>query len=490
MPRRKSNLTKNTQKRDDSLEIKFLGAVENAGEVTGSRTLLTLPDDMKIIVDFGMVQSNLGNLEETIKWNGRDFEFNVDEIDCVIITHNHADHSALLPLLIKRGYKGKVISTAPTADLCAISFADSAKIMASDCEWANKRRPKNKLYPLYDEHDAEVAAQSIRCYDFNTEIVLSKDTTLELLSAGHMLGACMPKITYGHGKKKESILFTGDTSAKNSSHPFLKVADDIGDVDYIVAESTYGNRVHDRVDPMEILKQAVRETCLEQGKTLLIPVFSIQRSSEILWFLREAYLEDTDLFKFPIYLDTPMGIKAQAVMDNNREYWGEKWLERDAQLTSLFDWESIQYIDEYKESQGLANGHPKVILSSGGMCQGGRILDHLTSFLPSRGCKILFCGYQAEHSLGRRLLEGETKSVAINRNQVIIRADIDRFNLSSHADVNELTDFLKTSKKGKLKKIMINHGDIDATEAMRKELKTHFKTVQIIKPKYNENIGL
>lgn len=472
------------------LEIKFLGAVENAGEVTGSRTLLTLPDGMKILIDFGMIQSNLGNLEETIKWNGRDFEFDVEEIDYVILTHAHADHTALLPLLIKRGFKGKIVSTAPTADFCAISFPDSAKIMASDCEWANKRRPKNKLVPLYDKDEAVEAARQIRCYDFNTEIVLSDNTTVELLAAGHMLGACMPKITYGHGKKKETILFTGDTSAKNSSHPFLRVADDIGTVDYIVTESTYGNRTHDRGDPIGILHDAARETCLDKGKTLVIPVFSLQRSSEVLWLLREAYLLDPDLFTIPIYLDTPMGIKGQKVMDDNREYWGEEWLERDEQLTNIFEWEPLQYVEDFQQSQALANKEPKIILSSGGMCQGGRILDHLKSFLPVKGCKILFCGYQAEHSLGRKIVEGQQKSAAINRQQVIIRAEVDKFNMSSHADVNELTEFLKTSKRGKLKKIILNHGDIEATEAMRLQLKQHFKTVAVIKPRYDETIGL
>lgn len=473
------------------MKIKFLGAVENAGDVTGSRTLLTLPDGMEILVDFGIIQSNLGNLGETMAWNGRDFEFDVEEVDYVIITHAHADHSALLPLLIKRGFKGKVISTAATADFCRVSFPDSAKIMQSDCDWANRRRSKNKLEPLYSKAEAIEATKWMRGYDFNTEIVLSENTTLELLSAGHMLGACMPKITHGHGKRQRTILFTGDTSAKNSSHPFLRVADDIGEVDYIVTESTYGNRVHEREDPVLKLHDAVRETCLDNGKTLVIPVFSLQRSSEILWHLREAFLLDTDLHNnIPVYLDTPMGIEGQRVMDKNREYWGEKWLSRDRTLTSIFDWEPLQYINTYSHSQSLNNKNPKVILSSGGMAQGGRVLDHLRSFLPVRGCKVLFCGYQAEHSLGRRLLEGETKSVAIDRNQVTIRADIDNFTMSSHADVNELTDFLKTSKKGKLKRILVNHGDEDAIDAMARELKQHFKTVSVVKPRYNKTIKL
>lgn len=472
------------------MKIKLLGAVKEAGEVTGSRTLLTLPDGMKILVDFGIIQSNLGNIAETMAWNGRDFEFDVDEIDAVILTHAHADHTSLLPLLIKRGYEGKIISTAPTADFCAISFPDSAKIMESDCIFANKRRHRNQISPLYSVGEGEEAARRIRCYDYNKEIILSENTTVELLSAGHMLGACMPKIRFKEGNNEQTIVFTGDTSAKSSVHPFLREADDIGDADYIVSESTYGDRAHEKYDHLAILGDAVRETCLENRKTLVIPVFSMQRSSEIIWFLREAYMANPNLFEIPIYLDTPMGILAQGVMDNNREYWGEEWVKRDKQLTNIFEWDGLTYIESFQSSRGLANPNPKVILSASGMATGGRILDHLRSFLPVRGCKILFCGYQAEHSLGHKLLEGKQKSVAIQKHQVQIRADIDSFSLSSHADVFQLTEFLKTSKKGRLKKIILNHGDEGAVNAFKKELDLHFKKVDIIKPEYNKEIEL
>lgn len=472
------------------MNIKFLGAVEGAGEVTGSRTLVTTPDGLNILIDFGMVQSNMGNIAETLKWNGRDFEFDVKDIDALIITHAHADHANLLPLLIKREFSGKIITTAPTAAFCKISFPDSAKIMDSDCTWANKRRPKNKLSPLYTVEDATEAVYSMQCYDYGTKIVLSDHVTVELKSAGHMLGACMPKIIYKDEKDEQIITFTGDTSCKNSNHPFLKVADDIGDTDYIVCESTYGDRVHDKDNPYEILRQAVLDTCIQNRKVLVIPVFSMQRSSEVLWILREVYLKNEKLNKIPIYLDSPMAIKAQNVMDNHREYWGEEWLERDKQLTNIFDWDVLQYINTFQESKTLNNLSPKIILASSGMATGGRILNHLENFLPQKGCKVVFCGYQAEGSLGRKLVEGRQHSVSINRNQVIIRADIDNFSMSSHADYNQLTAFLKTSTRGKLKKVIINHGDIGAVNNLKKELNRHLKGVNIIKPEYNVDIKL
>lgn len=472
------------------MELKFLGAVEGAGEVTGSRTLLTTPDGINILIDFGMIQSNVGNVADTLNWNGREFEFNVEDIDYLIVTHGHYDHTSGIPLLIKRGFKGKIIATAPTADFCRISFPDNAKIMDSDCRWANKRRPKNKLEPLYTKEEAENAVDYIQCYGYNAEIVLSDNVKLELLVAGHMLGACMPKITYRDSKAEKTITFTGDTSAKSSIHPFLKVADDIEKTDYIVTESTYGNRNHSKSNAKNDLRNAIIETCVEKGKTCVIPIFSMQRSSEIIWLLREIYMENQELYKIPIYLDSPMAVKSQAVMDNHRDYWDEEYVRIDKGLGNIFKWEVLEYITDFKESQALNNNFPKIILSSSGMASGGRVLSHLQNFLPMKGCKVIFCGYQAEGTLGKKLVEGNQKTVSINRSRVIIRADIESISMSSHADKNQLVEWLKSSDKNRLKKILVNHGDIDAVNSFQEELKQHFKGVEIIKPEYNKIIKL
>ena len=466
------------------MEIKFLGAV---GEVTGSRNLLTMPNGLKILIDFGMSQSNLGQLEETVKWNDREFEFDVNEISYLILTHAHADHANLVPLLIKRGFKGKIIATAPTAEFCKLSFPDSAKIMESDCNLANKRRSKNKLKPLYTKDEAIMAIDYIQCYDYNTQIVLDSNTSVELLCAGHMLGACMPKFTYKDGRKITRILYTGDTSGKSEIHPFIKPADDIGDIDIICCESTYGNRLHKPVNPIEILTRSIQETCVDRKKTLVLPIFSLQRSSELLWLLRETYIENQHFYKIPIYLDTPMGIKAQAVMDNNREYWDKDWIDRDNSLKSLFDWDVIEYIEGYKESQALANGYPKIILSSSGMCTGGRIISHIESFLPSKGCKFLFSGFQVDGSLGHKIINTTHKTISVNRRPLTIRAEIETMNFSSHADYSQIVSLLKTSRKGKLKKVFLNHGDIDACESLKKEIEKNFKNIEVVIPEYNQS---
>lgn len=464
------------------MKVQFLGAV---GEVTGSRNLLTMPNGLKILIDFGMSQSNLGQLEETMKWNNREFEFDVNEISYLILTHAHADHANLVPLLIKRGFKGKIIATAPTAEFCKLSFPDSAKIMESDCNLANKRRPKNKLKPLYTKDEAIRAIDYIQCYDYNTEIILDDKTSVELLCAGHMLGACMPKFTYKDGHKITRILYTGDTSGKSEIHPFIKPADDICDVDIICCESTYGNRIHRQINPLEILTKSIQETCIDRKKTLVLPIFSLQRSSELLWLLREVYIENQHFYKIPIYLDTPMGCAAQKVMDNNREYWGNEWIERDKELGNIFDWEVIEYIEDYKESQGLANGYSKIILSSSGMCTGGRIISHIESFLPSKGCKFLFSGFQVEGSLGNRIITTPYKTISVNRRPLTIRSEIEMMSFSSHADYNQLVELLKTSRKGKLKKVFLNHGDESACENLKREIEQNLKGIEVIIPEYN-----
>ena len=469
--------------------MQFLGA--NSGEITGSRTLLTMPNGLKILIDFGMAQSNLGELEQTMKWNGRDFEFDVKEIDYLIVSHAHADHASLVPLLIKRGFKGKIIATAPTAEFCKISFPDSAKIMKSDCEMANKRRSKNKLEPLYNKEDAEKAIEYIQCYDYNTKIVLDDKTSLELLCAGHILGAAMSKITYKDGYDEKVLLCTGDISGMSGiEHPFLRPTEEFGEIDYLLIEGTYGNRIREKISPMDILAKSIQETCIDKGKTLVLPIFSLQRSSEIMWLLREVYIDNEQFNKIPIYLDTPMGIKAQSVMDSNREYWGQNWIDRDNSLQSLFEWDVIQYINDYKESLALANGYPKIILSSSGMCSGGRILSHIESFLPSKGCKFLFSGYQVENTLGWRIINTEHKSISVNRRPLTIRADIEQFSMSSHADLNQLIELTKSSKRGRLKQIYINHGSNEAMDNFKLELERHLENVEVIIPEYKQEFRL
>lgn len=466
-------------------KIQFLGATNT---VTGSKTLLTTPNGLKILIDCGLYQAN--NTEEMIRVNNNDFDFDVTDIDVCLVSHGHLDHLGGLGILMKKGFHGKIISTDPVGHFASINLKDCAKVMLSDVTRANKTRPKNKLEPLYTMEDAELAISQIRCYDFDTKIELDNDTFVVLKKSGHMLGASTIHITYKEGRKQRTIVFSGDNSGFNSDRPFLPIADKLGSCHILTCESTYGNRIHEKTDVLEILRKSIEETCIQNKKTLLIPSFALQRSSEILWLLREVYMENPQFNKIPIHLDSPMTTKAQRVIDENRSYWGEKWLERDKMLGNLFDWNVINYVEDYKESSTLSAKQPQIIISSSGMLTSGRVLMHLENVLKEKGCKVLITGFQAENTLGRKLLETQHKSISINRNSVVIRAKIEQMNFSSHADLNGLLEWLKSSRRGVLKQIYLNHGDEDAIENFKLEIERHLKGIEVIVPKYRETYKL
>ncbi len=395
-------------------------------------------------------------------------------------------------MLIKQGFKGNIIATQATAEFAGLNLPDAAYLNALEIERVNKKRPKNKLKPIYTMEEADSCIDLIRCYDYNREIKLSEKTSIELLRAGHMLGAAMVKITYRDGYNVKRILFTGDTSGKYNNHPYLTIADDIGKVDAIVTESTYGNRLHNRQNHIEKLKQCIQETCIDKKRTLLIAVFSLQRSTEILHWLRDVYLENPEFEKIPIYLDSPMSIDAQEVVRTNEEYWGKKWLTKEEKIGSLWDWDKVVYVVKAEKSKRLSSdGSPKILISSAGMLNGGRIQHHLQTFLPSKGCKLLLTGFVAEGTLGYKLLNSKQKTISICGKQVRINAKIDRIEgYSSHADKKELIELLNTCEKKKLKKIIVNHGNVECSKEFTKVLQSEFPNTEVIFPQYKQIIKI
>jgi len=468
-------------------KVQFLGATD---DITGSRSLLTLPDGMKILIDFGLTQINdSGKFEQNLNWNGREFEFDVKEISYICLTHQNIDHIGLLSLLVSRGFEGKIITTAPVGDFAALALRDGYKIMVSEIERANRTRPRNKLKPLFNEEDVENAIHSIQCYNFNTPIILSDICTLYLKEAGHLLGACMPLFEYKDGNKIKRTIFTGDVSGLGSKKPFIKPTAELGGVNHCIIESTYGNRQHLKTDQIKILENTIRETCIENKNVLIIPAFAMGRSSEILWLLREVYVKNEDFSKIPIFVDSPMSVKSQEIMNSNRDYWDECWLERDKELGNLFEWNVIQYISDYKESEANLNKFPKIVISSSGMASNGRILSYLAYHLPDKKCTILFSGYVAQGTIGEKILNQEHKTIAINRSRVTMRANVKQLSFSSHADINGLLDILKSSKRGELKTVFLNHGSEEAKDNLKEEIKRHLKIDAII-PKYKEEFVL
>lgn len=466
------------------MKVQFLGA---CSEVGGSKILLKTEDGLNILLDCGFMQS--GNPEEMFRLNSQPFEFNAEDIDVVLVSHAHFDHCSGLGLLVKRGFEGKIICTQATSEFMAINLRDSAKIMREDAFKIKRSKPSSKIEPLYDDTDVDSVITMTRGYDFDQKIDLSKDVSVIFRRAGHMLGASVVHITYKDGNKNKTLAYSGDTSAMRSK-PFLPIADPLGNITSLILEATYGNKTHEKDNIIETLTEAIKITCIQNKKPILIPSFALQRSSEILWMLREVYVQNPEFYRIPIYLDSPMSVLSQPVVDKNREFWGEKWIERDKELGNLFEWNVINYIENHKESENLNTKDPMIIISSSGMLTSGRVLMHLENILKQKGCRIIMVGYQAESTLGRRLLDTECKSLSVNRRPVSIRATIQQINMSSHADKNQLVEYVKSSQRGTLKTIYINHGDEEACKSLKEELELHFKKVEVIIPKYKDEFVL
>ena len=465
------------------MELQFLGA---NGNVTGSSTLVTLPNNKQIVIDCGIMQDNSLKYNTVYNFNSRDFEFDLKNIECVILTHAHLDHIGRLPLLTKQGYEGKILATEPTAKLALINLKDAAYLAEQEVFIQNKRRNKDLYNVLYTIDEAKAAAKQVRCYDYNKKIYIDNNTTVELIPNGHMIGSAMIKIEYLKDFKKQTILFTGDTSGFTTRHPFIVPAQKINDVDTIITESTYGDRFHKKINIKSELQKIIKTTCIENKKTLLMPVFSIQRSTEIIQILYELYKENKIFKNIPIYLDSPMAISSTEIINSSKQFWSNEWNEKFNNNQTFFNHNFVKYTNSAKESRGLANGTPKIILSSSGMAQGGRILHHLISFLPSKKCSIVFTGYCGEGTLAHELINTKQKSISIMGTQVRIKANVKQLPFSSHADQNELIDLISTSNDKTLKNIFIIHGDKDSSSTLQKKLTKQYNNVNIKIPVYKE----
>lgn len=456
------------------MQIQFLGATET---VDGSEILLKTDSGLNILVDCGFIQH--GNPEEMFRLNSQPLEYEPSSVDIILLTHFHADHTLKVSKVVKEGFRGKIMCTKATVDFMELNMRDSVKIMKDDAYKIKKMKPNSKIYPLYDDEDVDMTMSLTRCYGYDTEIIISETEKVTFKRAGHVLGASIIHLTYIENDKSKTIAFSGDISCMRSK-PYLPIADDLGDINSLVIEATYGDRVHERSQVEETLTQAIQETCIDNKKIILIPSFALQRSSELLWILREIYIKNEHFYKIPIYLDSPMSVLSQGLMDSNREFWGQKWLDRDKELGNIFKWEVINYISDHKESENLNKKDPMIIISSSGMLSNGRVLMHLEDVLKNRGNQIILSGYQAQGTLGRRLLDTECKSISVNKRPIPIRSKIQQINLSSHGDKNQIVEYIKSSKKGLLKTIYINHGEKEACEELKRELDLHFKDIEVI----------
>lgn len=436
------------------MKLTFIGADH---EVTGSCHCLEVGGKY-ILVDYGMEQGV--NVFENAK-------LPVEEarVDYVLLTHAHVDHSGMLPLLYARGFRGQVFTTEASADLCDIMLRDCAHIQAMEAEWKNRKAKRSasavKIEPEYTMEDAEGLIRRIVPCRYNEIIEVCEGVKIRFTDIGHLLGSASIEVWTTEGDCSKKIVFSGDIG--NKSQPLLKDPSYTKEADYVVMESTYGDRLHgeERPDYVGELAKLIQKT-LDRGGNLVIPSFAVGRTQEILYFIRKIKTDNmvTGHDNFPVYVDSPMAVRATSIFqDNKLECFDEEAIELVNKGINPISFPGLKLSITSDESKAINfEETPKVIISASGMCEAGRIRHHLKHNLWRPECTVLFVGYQAVGTLGRAIVEG-AKEVKLFGEPIEVRADICKLaGLSGHADKNGLIEWI-TAFEEKPRKVFVVHGE-------------------------------
>ena len=465
------------------MKIRFLGAVNG---VTGSNHLIQA-QGKNIMLDCGMYQ---GRDEEL---NAEEFAVAPADIDCLLLSHSHIDHSGRIPLLVKKGFKGDIYCSKPTYDLCEIMLIDSAHIQETEAEWKNnkaKRSGKKLAEPLYTQEDAMNSLQYFKPVLYNQIINIDENITVKFNDAGHILGSSIIEVWIKDEEDTIKIVYSGDLGMHEK--PILKDPAQIDRADYLIMEATYGNRVHENIEQRteELINIILKTT--KRGGSVIIPSFAVGRTQELIYELNKYYdshlneigTKENELRKIPVYIDSPLAIKATEVFRRNSHAFDKEAKDHIMKGDNPLDFENLHFTQSADESKQLNfSTEPKIIISASGMCEAGRIRHHLKHNLWRKEASIVFVGYQAEGTLGSRLLEGE-KCVKLFGEDIKVNAEI--YNVegfSGHADKPALLNWIGSFKE-KPGKIFIVHGEKDSKEDFAKEVKDKFNINSII-PEYN-----
>ncbi len=474
------------------MKITFLGATKS---VTGSNFLVEAAGK-KFLVDCGMFQ---GAAEDEFD-NEAPFDFKVDEIDFMLLTHAHIDHSGRIPKLYNEGYRNPIYAHKATCDLCSLMLPDSGHIQEMEVEWRNrkrKRKGESPLPPMYTAEDAARSLEIFRPVKYDEIIEITPEIHVRFNDAGHMLGSSIIELWAKEGEKETKAVFTGDIG--NNDIPLIGEPTMIGETDYLIMESTYGNRLHLRNDEKaELFLKIVSET-LNGGGNVVIPSFAVGRTQEILYELNkiketkedeEFIKEYKTLMKAPVYVDSPLAISATEVFKDNMDLFDDETKKEIEKGDNPLEFPGLNFTVTADESKALnENNTPSIIISASGMCDVGRIKHHLKHNLWDKKNTILFVGYQAPGTLGYSIVNG-AKKVKIFGEEIVVNARIEYIEgYSGHSDQEGLMNFVYSFNNQKPTHIFLVHGEDEAKETLKQKIENEAR-INVTIPSYGEKYEL
>lgn len=460
-----------------------MGAV---GSVTGSNYLIETSQGKKVLVDCGLFQGN----QEMEKRNWSPWSFDPREIKDIILTHAHIDHSGRIPKIVKDGFRGRIITSPPTAELCEVMLLDSAHVQEMDAEWRtrkNRRQAKRDLEPLYTTQDAQASLRYLVPTELDQEIDLEPGIKARLRNAGHILGSSTVEIWVEDGGQETKIVFSGDLGRQDQlivKHPF-----EIVDGDYLFIESTYGDRLHRKFEESKAeLLDAIRYAVAHNEK-VIIPAFALERTQEMLYLLGE-FSRAGKLPDIPVFLDSPLAIKATEIFRRNKKYYDEAARAIVDQGFDPFDMPNLKLTQTTQESMKINELRGSaIVIAANGMCTAGRIKHHLKHNLWRPGASIIIVGFQAEGTTGRQIVDG-AKTVTIFGEKVSVRARVFTIGgFSAHADQADLLKWVSHFSAKNKPRVFVTHGEQASSEALARAIRDRF-ALDVYVPHWREVLSL
>lgn len=447
------------------MHIQFFGAAQY---VTGSKHLITTQKGTKVLLDCGLIQGRMEGRDDL----NRHFGFEPHDVDYLILSHAHIDHSGLIPRLVKQGFRGIIFAHPATISLCEIMLLDSAHIQTEDLKRINKRRSNRDEEPLdalYDVEDVERALDLMQPVGYDEHVKIDKELSFYFTDAGHLLGSCAVHLDIHEQTKRTKLTFTGDIGKYGD--PILRDPQPFRQCDILICESTYGDRLHPKIKDSEAeLLSIVKQTCVEQKGKLIIPAFSVDRTQELVYAL-DQMANEGKLPNIKVYVDSPLSTKATQVIRAHEECYNEEFVQYIHADPDPFGFKNLTYVSDVEQSKAINDSsEPCIIISASGMAEAGRVKHHISNNIENPNTTILLVGYCTPESLGGQLKAGNEVVRIFGENRSV-KAQVRSLEYySSHADYEEIFTYLKSQNKSKIRQTFLVHGEKDVQEVFKQKL--------------------